>query len=53
MWHLMHGARFTTADVARITGLSHNAAWYMLTKISRVVPLVQTVDAWHIDIQPD
>jgi hypothetical protein len=36
---LMQGNRLTTAEIARLTGLTPSGAWYMLQKICRVLPV--------------
>lgn len=44
---LADGAEMTTREIAEETGLSPNAAWYMMQKISRVIPIYQNgTGAW-------
>lgn len=49
MYRLMLGERMTTADVARMTGLTHDGAYKLMSRVSRVVPLVQTLECWYMD----
>jgi hypothetical protein len=42
------GKKFTTAEIARSVGISHMGAWYMLEKLSRVLPISQEIDGWCI-----
>jgi hypothetical protein len=38
-WHLAHGEAMTTAEVASITGLSWAGAWFLMNRLSRVLPI--------------
>lgn len=38
---LATGEQLTTADVANLVGVTRCGAWEMLSKLSRVLPLVQ------------
>ena len=40
-WRLARGEQLTTADAARLTGLTRFGAWHLLDKLSRVLPLTQ------------
>jgi hypothetical protein len=40
--------KFTTAEIARTVGLTHNGAWRMLCRLSRNIPIVQEIDGWVI-----
>lgn len=40
------GRKMTTAQVAARVGVNRHAAWYMLSKISRVLPLTQIDGLW-------
>lgn len=39
-WLLAQGERLTTNEIARLTGLTRGGAWYLMMRISRVVPVV-------------
>lgn len=43
------GKRYTTAQLAQLTGLRHGSMWAMLAKLSRTIPLHQEVDGWFIE----
>lgn len=43
---LMQGSQLSTAEIARLTGLTPQGAWSMLQKICRVVPLYQENGMW-------
>jgi hypothetical protein len=51
VWTLMdnRGQRFTTAELARLTHLQHNSVWAMLAKLSRVLPIRQSLDGWYVE----
>jgi hypothetical protein len=38
VWRLAQGERFTTAEVAEITGMGYVGAWCMMWKIEAVLP---------------
>jgi molybdenum-dependent DNA-binding transcriptional regulator ModE len=42
------GEAITTAQAARLVGVSRQAAWLMLTKLSRVLPIVQDRDGGRL-----
>lgn len=46
VFFLMQGSRLSTAEIARLTGLTPQGAWNMLQKICRVVPLYQEGGVW-------
>ena len=48
VYRLMLGERLTTAAVADLTGISWSGAYYMMTKISRVAPVVQCSGHWLV-----
>lgn len=48
VWLLGRGHTFTTAEVAKISGLSAQGAWLMLSKLSRKLPLVQIGAYWRL-----
>lgn len=39
-WRLALGERLTTRDVILLTGLSYSGAWYLMMRISRVIPVL-------------
>ncbi len=48
-WHLAHGEGMTTADVASITGLTWGGAWWLMTRLSRVLPIYRDDDGvWAV-----
>lgn len=53
VWTLMdnRGKHFTTAELASLVGLRHNSVWAMMGKLSRVIPIHQTLQGWYIDIE--
>lgn len=48
VWLLARGHTFTTAEVAKISGLTTQGAWLMLSKLSRKLPLVQIGAYWRL-----
>jgi len=40
-WHLAHGEGMQTRDVAKMAGLSMPGAWYLMQRLSRVLPVYQ------------
>lgn len=40
-WHLAHGERITTAEIASLTGLTWAGAWFLMRRLSRVLPIYQ------------
>ena len=38
-WHLAHGEAMTTAEVASLTGLTWAGAWFLMSRLSRVLPI--------------
>lgn len=46
-WRLAQGVQMTTYDVAEWTGLTHSGAWYLLTRLSRVLPIVLIDKHWQ------
>jgi len=40
-WHLAHGEGMQTRDVAEMAGLSMPGAWYLMQRLSRVIPIYQ------------
>lgn len=50
------GRRFTTDEVAQLCGVTKRGAYYIMGRISRVVPLVLEDGAWsefHPSEEPD
>ena len=45
-YHLMQEKQLTTAQIARIAGMSCNGARRMVCKMSRVVPVTNEGDRW-------
>lgn len=39
VWHLAHGEGLTTLQIARMTGLKWHAAYRLMTRISRKIPI--------------
>lgn len=48
VWLFGRGHTFTTAEVAKISGLTTQGAWLMLSKLSRKLPLVQIGAYWRL-----
>ena len=48
VWLLSGGHVFTTPEVAKISGLTTQGAWLMLSKLSRKLPLVNVNDYWKL-----
>ena len=49
VWHLAHGDAFHTSEVCKMTGVSRQAAWVLMGKISRVLPVYQADDGrWQV-----
>ena len=49
VWHLAHGDAFKTSEVCRMTGVSRQAAWGLMCKLSRVLPVYQADDGrWQV-----
>jgi hypothetical protein len=48
-WRFAQGAQLTTQQVADLCGLSYSGAWYLLQRISRVLPIVKDNrgDYWY------
>ena len=44
---LMAGHHLTAAQVAEATGLKRRGAWYLLDKISRVLPIACVDGVWY------
>ena len=40
-WHLAHGEGMQTRDVAKMAGLSMPGAWYLMQRLSHVLPIYQ------------
>jgi hypothetical protein len=38
-WHLAHGEGMSTAEIARLTGLTWGGAWHLMNRLSRVLPI--------------
>jgi len=47
------GDKLTTADVARLVGISRQGAHIMLTKIARVTPLYEECGRWVMYMRGD
>ena len=41
VWHLAHGESMQTRSVADLTGLTMPGAWYLMTRLSRAIPIYQ------------
>ena len=41
VWHLAHGEAMQTRNVAALTGLTMPGAWYLMTRLARVIPIYQ------------
>lgn len=42
------GAKYTTAHFANVAGVTHEGAWRILTKLSRVLPVCRDMDGWYM-----
>ena len=40
-WHLAHGEGMTTTEIARMTGLTWQGAWLLMTHLAHVLPIYQ------------
>ena len=50
-WHLAHGEGMTTAEVASITGLSWTGAWFLMNRLSRVLPIYRNESGvWTVSV---
>ena len=49
-WHLAHGEQLETVQVAAMTGLTRQGAWHLMQRLSRVLPIYQSGDAWQVCI---
>ena len=38
-WHLAHGEGMTTAEIAMMTGMTWAGAWFLMERLSRVLPI--------------
>ena len=38
-WHLAHGEEITTTEVAHMAGLTWAGAWFLMERLSRVLPI--------------
>lgn len=52
---IMAGQVYTSAEIARIFGISRQSAWLMMTKLSAILPIYQNDDnQWvKVDYLPD
>lgn len=49
VWHLAHGEGLTMGQVVAMTGLTPSAAYRMLNRLSRVVPIYQNDEhSWEV-----
>jgi hypothetical protein len=48
VYRLTLGGRYTTNDIAEMTGITYQGAAYMMAKISRMVPVVRWGGKWLI-----
>lgn len=46
-WRLAQGWQATTAEIAEWAGISRNGAWYLLMKLSRVLPIEMIDGRWQ------
>ena len=46
-WRLAQGWQATTAEIAEWAGISRNGAWYLLIKLSRVLPIEMIDGRWQ------
>jgi hypothetical protein len=44
---LVQGRRMSTAEIARLTGLSWDGAKFMMEMLSGLLPIVYSDDKWH------
>jgi hypothetical protein len=48
-WLYEHrGCEYTTATLAQFVGLQHHSTWLMLCKLSRVLPIRQSLTGWSV-----
>ena len=47
-WHLAQGEAMTTCDVAETVGLCRTAAYKLMTKLARVLPIVHLDGVWMV-----
>lgn len=45
---LARGGTVTTREVSERLGITQNGAWYMLSRLSRVLPVVQDKGQWFL-----
>ena len=48
VWLLSRGHRFTTLEIARITGLTYSGAYKLMDRLSRRVPLYLEHACWRM-----
>jgi hypothetical protein len=50
-WHLAHGEEMTTGEIASMTGLTWGGAWWLMARLSRVLPIYQNEKGvWAVSV---
>ena len=48
-WHLAHGEELTTAEIALMTGMTWQGAWFLMIHLSHVLPIYRNdTGAWTV-----
>lgn len=48
VWYMAHGLALSTQEVAKITGLTSDGAWYLMNRIGRVLPIYLDNNIWRV-----